>query len=73
MENKYCSACGAECFENHFPEIVFRNKNELICEMCSIEYCQLDDGEIVLRSDLQEDGVIDQRTLYHEKQNRIVD
>ena len=39
--------------------------------MCSIDYEELD-GEIILRVDLQEDGVIDQRTLYHEKQNRLI-
>ena len=71
MGSKYCSACGSECFDNHFPEIVFYDGKDIICEMCSIDYEELD-GEIILRFDLQKDGVIDQRTLYHEKQNRLI-
>ena len=72
MESKYCSACGAECFDENFPEIVFYDGKDIICEMCSIDYEELDSGEIILRFDLQKDGVIDQRTLYHEKQNRLI-
>lgn len=33
-----CTACGQECFNNKYPEVVFRDDNNCICEECSIYY-----------------------------------
>lgn len=46
-----CSCCGQTCYESKYPEIVFSNKDLVICEECSIDYEQLQDGTIVERTD----------------------
>lgn len=43
-----CTCCGGECFEDQYPEIVFRDKVNLICELCSIDYEEVN-GSIVQR------------------------
>ena len=35
-----CSCCGEECFESDYPEVVFRDEENAICENCSIDYEQ---------------------------------
>lgn len=34
----FCTSCGKECFDNQYPEVVFKNENNYICEECSIDY-----------------------------------
>lgn len=46
-----CAACGKECFDNKYPEVVFRDKENCICEECSIDYEEID-GKIQYRKDL---------------------
>lgn len=46
-----CTSCGKECFENDYPEIVFRDENNCICEECSIDYDEVD-GIVQLREDI---------------------
>lgn len=43
-----CTACGQECFDNQYPEVVFRDEENCICEDCSIDYEEVN-GEIRLR------------------------
>lgn len=35
-----CACCGEECFESDYPEVVFRDEENVICENCSIDYEQ---------------------------------
>lgn len=44
-----CTSCGKECFNEQYPEVVFKNENNCICEECSIDYEELSDGVIQLR------------------------
>jgi uncharacterized Zn ribbon protein len=46
-----CTSCNQECFENQSPEIVFRDKENCICEECSIDYEEVNE-KIQLREDL---------------------
>lgn len=43
-----CTLCGIECFDNQYPEIVFKDENNCICEECSIDYEEVN-GKIKLR------------------------
>jgi hypothetical protein len=47
-----CTNCGKECYNEQYPEIVFKDKNNIICEECSIDYEQDNNGNIRKRSDL---------------------
>lgn len=47
-----CTACGQDCFEDYYPEIVFKNEKNCICEECSIDYEENNDGEIYLREEV---------------------
>lgn len=49
-----CSVCGQECFEENYPEVVFKDDNNCICENCSIDY-EEKDGKIQYREDLLEE------------------
>ncbi len=33
-----CTDCGQECFDEQFPEVIFSDEENCICEECSIEY-----------------------------------
>lgn len=46
-----CTSCGQECFDEHSPEVVFKDDNNCICEECSIDYEEVD-GVIQLRKDI---------------------
>ena len=48
-----CTICGQECFDNKYPEVVFKNKTNCICEECSIDYEEDKNGVIKIRSDLK--------------------
>lgn len=50
-----CTCCGKECFwehENKYPEVVFWDERNFICEECSIDYEQ-DGNEVRVRKDLE--------------------
>lgn len=48
-EEKYiCLVCEKECFENQYPEVVFKDGKHCICENCSIDYEEVN-GKIQLR------------------------
>lgn len=36
-----CTCCGEECFESDYPETVFSDEENIICENCSIDYEQV--------------------------------
>ena len=38
-----CTSCGQECFEEKYPEVVFQDENNCICEECSIDYEEVND------------------------------
>lgn len=42
-----CTNCGQECYYTQSPEIVFTDENNIICEDCSIDFCEADDGTII--------------------------
>jgi len=44
-----CTSCGKECYEEQYPEVVFQNETNCICEECSIDYEELENGIIHLR------------------------
>lgn len=33
-----CTVCGQNCFDDQYPEVVFKDKEKCICEECSIDY-----------------------------------
>ena len=47
-----CTCCKKECFENEYPQIVFSDTKNTICEECSINYEQMN-GTVTIREDLQ--------------------
>ena len=47
-----CLHCGKECFEDKYPEVVFKDGDLCVCEECSIDYEQKD-GKIQVREDLK--------------------
>lgn len=42
-----CTNCGQECYYTQSPEIVFTDDKNVICEDCSIDFYEADDGTIV--------------------------
>lgn len=48
---KTCTCCGKTCFPNSYPEIVFFDEHNVICEECSIDY-DMKDGRVIIREDL---------------------
>ena len=46
-----CTSCGKECYEEQYPEVVFQNETHCICEECSIDYEELENGIIQLREE----------------------
>ena len=49
-----CTCCGKECYTNEYPEVVFMDGKNIICEECSIDY-EMDRNEVKVRKDL--DGI----------------
>jgi hypothetical protein len=43
-----CQDCNRECFQDKYPEVVFRDECHCICEDCSIDYEEVK-GKIQLR------------------------
>lgn len=41
-----CTNCGQECYYTQEPEIVFADDENIICEDCSIDFYEADDGTI---------------------------
>lgn len=46
-----CSNCGQECFYTQSPEIVFTDENNIICEDCSIDFCETENGIVRIGCD----------------------
>lgn len=46
-----CTSCGKKCYDEKYPEVVFKDSNSYICEECSIDYEEID-GKIRLRDDI---------------------
>ena len=46
-----CTSCGQECFDEFYPQVVFQDATHCICEECSIDYEELDNGIIRLREE----------------------
>ena len=58
-----CTACGKECFDEQYPEVVFIDEHNIICEECSIDY-EVIDGKVHVRHDLLEElGVTEQEYI----------
>ena len=47
-----CTCCGKECYENKYPEVVFKDERNIICEECSIDY-EMDGNKVRVREDLE--------------------
>jgi len=43
-----CTSCGNECHANKYPEFIFIDKDNCICEECSIDWEEIN-GKIQLR------------------------
>lgn len=43
-----CTCCGKECYENKYPEVVFKDEQNIICEECSIDY-EMDGNKVKVR------------------------
>ncbi len=46
-----CTVCGQECYNEEFPEVVFIDENNCICEECSIDYEEVN-GVVRVREDI---------------------
>lgn len=46
-----CTNCGCECKENSYPEIVFSDGKTIVCEKCSIDYEETENGIQLRRTD----------------------
>ena len=48
-----CTCCGKECSfeEGKYPEVVFMDSRNVICEECSIDY-EMDGSNVIVRKDL---------------------
>ena len=53
-----CTSCGGECFDEEYPEVVFKDEEKCICEECSIDYKDVN-GKVQVRQDLIEEGCIE--------------
>ena len=45
--NVICTNCGKKCYQDKYPEIVFRDESQVICEECSIDFDEI--GEKVVK------------------------
>ena len=53
-----CAACGQECFDETYPQVVFQDDKKCICEECSIDFEEI--GDVVqFRQDLIEQGFVE--------------
>lgn len=43
-----CTCCGNECHDQKYPEVVFMDETNIICEKCSIDYEQKE-GKVIRR------------------------
>lgn len=50
-----CTCCGKECYWNEYPEIVFKDEKNIVCEECSIDYDMDENHKVIVRKDL--DGI----------------
>jgi len=50
-----CTVCGQECFDETYPEVVFKDEKYCICEECSIDYEEVN-GKVQYRQDLEAEG-----------------
>ena len=48
-----CTACGKECYSDKYPEVVFADEKNIICEECSIDYAEDANGNVIERKDRQ--------------------
>lgn len=48
-----CTSCGNECFDNKYPEVVFADGKNIICEECSIDY-EMNGNKVEVRKDLKD-------------------
>jgi len=59
-----CTACGQECFDETYPQVVFQGNGKLICEECSIDYEEISEKgawiKVQFRQDLIEQGFVEQ-------------
>lgn len=46
-----CTCCGQKCYDSDdiYPTLVFSDAEHKICEDCSIDYEQLEDGTVQFR------------------------
>lgn len=59
-----CTACGQECFDEAYPQMVFQDDKKCICEECSIDFEEVN-GVVQFRQDLVEDGCVE--STYQDK------
>ena len=52
-----CTECGQECFDEQFPQVVFLDESNCVCEQCSIDYEEVN-GKVQYRQDLIKEGVL---------------
>lgn len=48
-----CTCCGKVCFTDKYPEAVFIDERNIICEECSIDY-DMDGNKVIVRKDLED-------------------
>lgn len=65
-----CTACGQECFENEYPEVIFSDSRNCICENCSIDYEEVD-GKIELRKEVAD--ITEQTELLNTAIDRLME
>lgn len=41
-----CTNCNKECFHNHYPGIVFKDNDNIICEKCGIDFYEAENDTI---------------------------
>lgn len=58
-----CTNCGKACFESAYPEIIFRDNDNLICEECSIDF-EMDGEKVVNRISVCEKLYKKRKELY---------
>ena len=53
-----CTVCGQECYDETYPEVVFKDEKYCVCEECSIDYEEVN-SKVQYRQDLLEEGCIE--------------
>jgi len=54
-----CTACGQECFDETYPEVMFSDDTHCICEECSMDYEEVG-FKVQFREDLIRQGCVEQ-------------